>query len=62
MTHNTDDLAALFVDVSGTGTVTERQEETPSHAPIEDDDEVPDLTRNGLEDAVGASFDHDDGG
>ena len=59
MTDDTDDLAAIFVDVSGTGTVTERQEETPSHAPIEEDDEVPDLTRDGLEDAVDASFEHD---
>lgn len=62
MTSDTDDLAAIFVDVSGTGTVTERQEETPSHAPIEDEDELPDLTEDGLEDAVGASFEHDGGG
>lgn len=61
MTDDTDDLAAIFVDVSGTGTVTERQQESPSHAPIEEDDEVPDLTRDGLEDAVDASFEHADG-
>ena len=62
MTSDTDDLAAIFVDVSGTGTVTERQVETPSHAPIEDDAELPDLTEDGLEDAVGTSIEHDGGG
>ena len=62
MTHDTDELAAIFVDVSGTGTVTERQEESPSHAPIEDDHEVRDLTQDGLEDAVGTGFEHDGGG
>jgi hypothetical protein len=61
MTQDTDDLAAIFVNVSGTGTVIERQEESPSHAPIEEADEVPDLTRDGLEDAVDASFEHSDG-
>lgn len=61
MTDHTDELAAIFLDISGDGTLVERQEEVPSHAPIEGDDEVPDLTRDGLEDAVDVSFEHTDG-
>lgn len=60
MSDQTDELAAIFLDISGDGTLVERQEEGPSHAPIEDADEVPDVTRDGLEDAVGVSFEHTD--
>lgn len=58
MTDQTDELAAIFLDISGDGTLVERQEECPSHAPIEDADEFPDVTRDGLEDAVDVSFEH----
>lgn len=63
MTDDTDELADLFLDISGEETLTETQEEGHSHAPIEDGrDEIPDVTRDGLEDAVDASFDHSEGG
>ena len=60
MTDQTDELASIFLEISGDGTLVERQEEAPSHAPIEDANEVPDVTRDGLEDAVDVSFEHTD--
>lgn len=62
MTEHTDELAAIFLEVSGEATVTETQEEGHSHAPIEERNVVPDVRRDGLEDAVDPSFDHSSGG
>ena len=62
MTDDTDELADIFLEVSGEETLTETQEEGHSHAPIEDDDDIPDPTEDGLEDAVDESFDHSAGG
>lgn len=56
MGNDTDDLTAIFLDISGEETITEPQEEAPSHAPIEADDESVDVTEDGLEDAVDVSF------
>lgn len=54
---NERDLAAIFEDVAGTTTVTEPQEETPSHSPVEGDaNEVPDLTDDGLDDAAATDY------
>lgn len=61
MTDDSDDLADIFLEVSGVETLTETQEESHSHAPIEDGEEVPDVTRDGLEDAVDESFERSDG-
>ena len=56
MGHDTDDLTAIFLDISGEETLTEPQEEAPSHAPIESDEDPVDLTEDGLDDAVDVSF------
>ncbi len=53
MTVKTESLRDLYLDVTQTGFVTERQQETPSHAPIEE----PELE---IEKAV-SSFVKDDG-
>lgn len=60
MGSDTDDLTAIFLDISGEETLTERQEEAPSHAPIEADDDAVDVTEDGLEDAVDVSFERVD--
>lgn len=64
MGNDTDRLTDIFLDVAEEGTLVETQEEGPSHAPIEDAtlEAVPDLTRDGLEDAVDGSIDPPDGG
>lgn len=56
MSNDTDDLTAIFLDISGKETLTELQEEGPSHAPIEVDHDVTDVTEDGLDDAVDSSF------
>lgn len=51
--EESDDLAAIFLGIAGTHTVTEEQAETPSHEPMEGSEhEAPDLTEDGLEDAA----------
>lgn len=62
MTDEIDDLAAIFLDVSEEGTLTESQEESHSHAPTTEGDDLPDLTRDGLADAVDEGFAHSDAG
>lgn len=59
MTDDTDALAALFLDVTESEEVVERQEEGPSHAPVEDTtrDGIPAMARDGLEDALGTTYD-----
>lgn len=53
MSSNADDLRDLFVEVTDEETVVEERAETPSHDPIEDDDEfLASATEDGLEDAV----------
>lgn len=56
MSNDTDDLTAIFLDISGEETLTEPQEEGPSHAPIEVSDDDVDPTEDGLDDAVDSSF------
>lgn len=46
------DLAEIFQTLTGDETFVETQEEAPSHAPIEGDEEVPDLSEDGLDDAA----------
>lgn len=60
MSTDTDDLREIFLDVAEDGTVTERQEESHSHDPLEDDELEATLNRaaeDGLDDAVDADFD-----
>lgn len=57
---DTDTLAEIFVRVTGDGTVTEQQEESPSHDPIDEETKAVEAdvvasTEDGLEDAVEGS-------
>lgn len=58
MTDKTGELREIFLDVSDDGTVTERQEEGPSKAPVEQRDAEVAATvaesarEDGLDDAV----------
>lgn len=55
MTDKTDELRDIFLDVSDTETVIERQVEGASKAPVEGDDAadaIRSVAEDGLEDAV----------
>lgn len=58
MTDKTDDLRDIFLEVSDDGTVTERQREGPSKAPVDPSDAeataraVRAVREDGLDDAV----------
>jgi hypothetical protein len=54
MTDKTDELRDIFLDVSDTETVTERQVEGASKAPVEGDDAdaIRSVAEDGLDDAV----------
>lgn len=58
MSTKTDSLRELYLDITGEGTITESQEESPSRAPVEEEEaelerELSEfLQRDGLTDAV----------
>lgn len=62
MPENTDALKEIFLDVAGESTIVERQEESPSHDPIEERDaEIEEavsvsVRNDGLDEAIDTGF------